>query len=62
MTTAQSERTIEAHAIGDHGILTLIGAGPGQPGPWPFVSGVPNLETDLVGPPPEYLAVAAWAA
>ena len=62
MTTTHRGRTIKSRPIGDHSILTLIGAGAEQPGPWPFISGVANLETDLVGPPPEYLAVAAWAA
>ena len=62
MTTAQPGRTLGARPIGGNAVLTVIGVGPGQPGPWPFISGIPNPETGLVGPPPEYLAVAAWAA
>ena len=61
-TTAQPGRTIWARPLGDHSVLSVIGAGPGQPGPWPSLCGIPNPEVDLLGPPPEYLAVAAWAA
>jgi hypothetical protein len=60
--TGQLQRNIIAQLIGEQSVLTVIGAGPGQRGPWSFVAGIPNLDLDMVGPPPQYLAVAAWAA
>ena len=48
--------------INAHTGLTVIGVAAGQRGPWPVVTGVPNPIVDMVAPPPEYLAVAAWAA
>ncbi|MFQ6025966.1 MAG: hypothetical protein ACE5Q6_00465 [Dehalococcoidia bacterium] len=61
-TTDQPQRNIVARPIGESEVLTVIGAGPGQRGPWPFVTGIPNLDVDIAGPPPQYLSVAAWAA
>ena len=58
----QLEQNIVSRPIGEGAVLTVIGAGPGQRGPWPFVTGIPNPVLDVVGPPPQYLAVAAWAA
>ena len=58
----QLQRSIVARTIGQQSILTVIGGGPGQRGPWPYVTGIPNLDYDMVGPPPQYLSVAAWAA
>ncbi len=60
--TDQLQRSIVARTIGDQAVLSVIGGGPGQGGPWPYVTGIPNLDFDMVGPPPQYLAVAAWAA
>ena len=57
---AQTQRNIIARPVGEDTVLTLIGAG-GR-GPWPFVTGIPNLTSEIGGPPPQYLAVAAWAA
>ncbi len=62
MTDGQPGRTITARPVGNHSVLSVIGAEAGQPGPYPFLCGVPNPAVELVGPPPEYLAVAAWAA
>ena len=56
------QRNIVARPIGVDAVNTVIGAGPGQRGPWCFVTGIPNRDSDMVGPPPQYLAVAAWAA
>ena len=56
------ERSIFARPIGEGAVLTVIGAGAGQRGPWSFITGIPNLYLDVVGPPAQYLAVAAWAA
>ena len=53
---------ITSAMINPHTGLTIIGAAEGLRGPWPVVSGVPNPTADMVAPPPEYLAVAAWAA
>jgi hypothetical protein len=60
--TGQLQRDIIAWPIGEQSVLTVIGAGLGQRGPWSFVAGIPNLDRDMVGPPPQYLSVAAWAA
>jgi hypothetical protein len=60
--TDQLQRNIVARPIGEQSVFTVIGAGPGQRGPWSFVAGIPNLDLDMVGPPPQYLSVAAWAA
>ena len=60
--TDQLPRNIVARTIGEQAVLTVIGDGPGQRGPWPYVTGIPNLNFDIVGPPPQYLSVAAWAA
>lgn len=61
-TPIQSQRTIVARHIGAYAVQTTIGAGLEQRGPWSFVTGIPNSHSDMVGPPPQYLAVAAWAA
>jgi uncharacterized OsmC-like protein len=58
----QLQRNIVAQPMGEDAVLTVIGPAPGQRGPWSFVTGIPNLNFDLVEPPPQYLAVAAWAA
>ena len=58
----QLQRTIVARPIEGQSALTVIDPGPGQRGPWSFVTGIPNLDLDMVGPPPQYLSVAAWAA
>ena len=60
--TDQLQRTIVARTIGDNAVLTMVGAGSGPRGPWSFVTGIPNPDHDLVGPAPQYLSVAAWAA
>jgi hypothetical protein len=60
--TDRPQQNIVARSIGEQSVLTVIGAGSGQRGPWSFVAGIPNLDLDMVGPPPQYLSVAAWAA
>jgi hypothetical protein len=60
--TDRLQRNIVARPIGEQSVLTVIGAGSGQRGPWSFVAGIPNPDLDMVGPPPQYLSVAAWAA
>lgn len=60
--TDQLQRNIVARPIGEQSVLTVIGAGSGQRGPWSIVTGVPHPNVDMVGPPPQYLSVAAWAA
>ena len=60
--TDQPQRNIVARPIGQNAVLTVVGAGPGQRGPWSFVTGIPNPDLDMVGPPAQYLSVAAWAA
>ena len=59
---AQPQRNIIARPIGEQAVHTVIGAAPGQRGPWSFLTGIPNLDSDMVGPPAQYLSVAAWAA
>jgi hypothetical protein len=61
-TEDRLQRNIVARPIGEQSVLTVIGAGSGQRGPWSFVAGIPNPDLDMVGPPPQYLSVAAWAA
>lgn len=58
----QLQRTIVARPIGEESVLAVVGAGPGPRGPWSFVTGIPNPDLDMVGPPAHYLSVAAWAA
>ncbi len=61
-STDQLQRNIIARPIGENAVLTVIGADPGQRGPWSLVTGIPSPNTDVVGPPPQFLSVAAWAA
>ena len=58
----QLQPDITSTIINHHTGLTVIGVAAGQRGPWPVVFGVPDATVDMVAPPPEYLAVAAWAA
>ena len=58
----ETRRNIVARPVGNETVLTLIGAGDHTRGPWPFVTGIPNPNTDLAGPPAQYLSVAGWAA
>lgn len=60
--TDQIQRNIVARPIGENTVLTVVGADPGQRGPWSFVTGIPNPGLDIAGPPAQYLSVAAWAA
>ncbi len=60
--TDQFQRNIVARSLGNDSVITTIGVGSGQRGPWSLVTGIPNLEADIVGPPPQYLSVVAWAA
>ena len=43
-------------------VVTVVGAAQSPTGPWSYVTGVPNTESDISGPPAPYLSVAAWAA
>ena len=61
-TTDQVQASIVARPVGRESVLTVVGAGPEGRGPWSFVTGIPNPGFDMVGPPPQYLSVAAWAA
>ena len=58
----EARRSIVARPLGNETVLTLIGAGDPARGPWPFVTGIPTLNSDLAGPPAQYLSVAGWAA
>ena len=60
--TDQLQRNIVARPLDKESVVTIIGVGPGQRGPWSIVTGIPNLEADVVGPPAQYLSVVAWAA
>ncbi|PKB72393.1 MAG: hypothetical protein BZY87_00130 [SAR202 cluster bacterium Io17-Chloro-G6] len=60
--TGQDQPNIFARPIGTEAALTVVGAGPGPRGPWSIVTGIPNSNSDMLGPPPQYLSVAAWAA
>ena len=58
----QDAPNIVARTVGRESVLTVLGAAPGARGPWSFITGIPNPGFDMVGPPPQYLSVAAWAA
>ena len=58
----QIHPNIVARTVGKESVLTVVGAAPDARGPWSFVTGIPNPDFDMVGPPPQYLSVAAWAA
>ena len=58
----QFQRNIVARPLGKESVITTIGVGPGQRGPWSLVTGISSLEVDMVSPPPQYLSVVAWAA
>ena len=58
----QIHPNIVARTVGRESVLTVVGAAPDARGPWSFITGIPNPGFDMVGPPPQYLSVAAWAA
>ena len=58
----QIHPNIVARTVGKESVLTVVGAAPDTRGPWSFITGIPNPGFDMVGPPPQYLSVAAWAA
>ncbi len=58
----QIQPNITAQLIGNDSVLTVVGVAPGPTGPWPYITGIPNSNSDVPGPPPQYLSVAAWAA
>ena len=60
--TDQLQPNIVARPLGKESVITAIGVEPGPRGPWSFVTGIPNLEVDMVAPSPQYLSVVAWAA
>ena len=53
---------IVARSNGKESVIATVAAGPAPTGPFSYVTGIPNTNSDLVGPPPQYLSVAAWAA
>ena len=53
---------IFARPLGKESVVAVVGAGAAPTGPWSYVTGIPNPGSDMVGPPPPYLSVAAWAA
>ncbi len=53
---------IFARPLGKESVVVVVGAGAAPTGPWSYVTGIPNPGADMVGPPPQYLSVAAWAA
>ena len=48
--------------MGKESVITTVAVGPAPTGPFSYVTGIPNKGSDLIGPPPQYLSVAAWAA
>ena len=58
----QIHPNIVARTVGKESVLTVVGAAPDARGLWSFITGIPNPGFDMVGPPPQYLSVAAWAA
>ena len=61
-STDTFQRNIVARPIGTESVLTTIGADTGPRGPWSILTGIPNSGSDVLGPLPQYLSVAAWAA
>ena len=59
---SKPQPNIVSRPVGNHSIITTIGVNPGERGPWSFISSIPNLESDMMGPSAEYLSIAAWAA
>ena len=59
---SQPQPSIVARPVDPRTVLTRAGMGGGGRGPWPFVTGIPNSNADIAGPPAQYLAVAGWAA
>ena len=53
---------IFARTVGKDSVVAVVGVGAAPTGPWSYVTGIPNPISDMLGPPPQYLAVAAWAA
>ncbi len=53
---------IIAQSNGKESVITTVAVGPAPTGPFSYVTGIPNIASDLVGPPPQYLSIAAWAA
>ena len=53
---------IIARSNGKESVIATVAIGPAPTGPFSYVTGIPNTASDLVGPPPQYLSVAAWAA
>jgi hypothetical protein len=53
---------IVARSTGKESVISTVAAGPAPTGPFSYVTGIPNTESDLIGPPPQYLAVAGWTA
>ena len=60
--TGEYRPNIFARPVGKDSVVTVVGAGPAATGPWSYVTGIPKPGSDMVGPPPPYLTVAAWAA
>ena len=58
----EARPNIVARSIGQESVITTVAVGPAPTGPFSYVTGIPNTGSDLVGPPPQYLSVAAWAA
>jgi hypothetical protein len=56
------QRTTVAWPLQGNAVQVTIGPETGQRGPWSFVTDAPNGAADMVGPPPLYLGLAAWAA
>ena len=60
--TDRVQPSIFAKPIGNGSVVAVVGAGAAATGPWSYVTGIPNPNSDMLGPPPQYLSVAAWAA
>ncbi len=60
--TGEYRPNIFARPLGKESVVVVVGAGAAPTGPWSYVTGITNTGADMVGPPPQYLSVAAWAA
>jgi hypothetical protein len=61
-TTSQDRPNIFARSVDKDSVIAVVGAGQAPAGPWSYLTGIPNAAADMVGPPAQYLSVAAWAA
>lgn len=61
-TASQDRPNIFARSVDKDSVIAVVGVAQAPNGPWSYLTGIPNAGADMVGPPAQYLSVAAWAA